>query len=113
MLDNQLWPIDNRWNILCTASNSEMNTLKTLNEVIRQRFGETKDIDEYLERADLLNYESTKAMFESFRVRWPHTTGIIQWMLNGARPGIYWQLYDYYKQPNAAYYGVKKANAPV
>ena len=34
-------------------------------------------------------------------------------MLNGARPGIYWQLYDYYKQPNAAYYGVKKANAPV
>jgi exo-1,4-beta-D-glucosaminidase len=52
-------------------------------------------------------------MFEAFRVRRPHTTGIIQWMLNGARPGIYWQLYDYYKQPNAAYYGVKKANAPV
>jgi exo-1,4-beta-D-glucosaminidase len=52
-------------------------------------------------------------MFESFRAHWPHTTGIIQWMLNGARPGIYWQLYDYYKQPNAAYYGVKKANAPV
>ena len=34
-------------------------------------------------------------------------------MLNSARPGIYWQLYDYYKQPNAAYYGVKKGNAPV
>ena len=113
MLGQQLFPIGDRWNILCTASSSEMNTLKTLNEVIRQRFGETKDIDEYLERADLLNYESTKAMFESFRVRWPHTTGIIQWMLNGARPGIYWQLYDYYKQPNTAYYGVKKANAPV
>jgi exo-1,4-beta-D-glucosaminidase len=81
--------------------------------VIQQRFGEAKDIDEYLYRADMLNYESTKAMFESFRVRWPHTTGIVQWMLNSARPSIYWQLYDYYKQPNAAYYGVKKANAPV
>jgi exo-1,4-beta-D-glucosaminidase len=90
-----------------------MNSLKQLNEVINNRFGEAKDIDEYLRRADMLNYESTKAMFESFRARWPHTTGIIQWMLNGARPGIYWQLYDYYKQPNAAYYGVKKANAPV
>lgn len=113
MLGQQLFPIDSRWNILCTASSSEMNTLGKLNEVIRQRFGDAKIIDEYLYRADMLNYESTKAMFESFRVRWPHTTGIVQWMLNGARPGIYWQLYDYYRQPNASYYGVKKANAPV
>ena len=113
MLGDKLFPIDDRWNILCTASSAEMNSLKQLNEVIHYRFGDAKDIDEYLRRADMLNYESTKAMFESFRVRWPHTTGIIQWMLNGARPGIYWQLYDYYKQPNASYYGVKKGNAPV
>lgn len=113
MLGKQLWPIDDRWNPFCTVSASDMNSLKQLNEVIHNRFGDAKDIDEYLYRADMLNYESTKAMFESFRARWPHTTGIIQWMLNGARPGIYWQLYDYYKQPNAAYYGVKKANAPV
>jgi exo-1,4-beta-D-glucosaminidase len=113
MLGPNLFPIDQRWNILCTASSGDMNSLKQLNEVIRNRFSEAKNIDEYLRHADLLNYESTKAMFESFRVRWPHTTGIIQWMLNGARPGIYWQLYDYYKQPNAAYYGVKKGNAPV
>jgi len=113
MLGPNLFPIDQRWNILCTASSGDMNSLKQLNEVIRNRFSEAKNINEYLRHADLLNYESTKAMFESFRVRWPHTTGIIQWMLNGARPGIYWQLYDYYKQPNAAYYGVKKGNAPV
>ena len=113
MLGKELWPIDNRWNILCTASGADMNSLKQLNEVIHHRFGDAKDIDEYLRRADMLNYESTKAMFESFRAHWPHTTGIIQWMLNGARPGIYWQLYDYYGQPNASYYGVKKANAPV
>ena len=113
MLGKNLFPIDQRWNKLCTVSESDMNSLRQLSEVINHRFGDAKDIDEYLRRADMLNYESTKAMFESFRVRWPHTTGIIQWMLNGARPGIYWQLYDYYKQPNAAYYGVKKANAPV
>ena len=113
MLGQQLFPIDDRWNIFCTASGADMNSLRQLNEVIHYRFGDAKDIDEYLRRADMLNYESTKAMFEGFRARWPHTTGIIQWMLNGSRPGIYWQLYDYYKQPNAAYYGVKKANAPV
>ena len=113
MLGKNLFPIDQRWNKLCTVSESDMNSLRQLSEVIHYRFGDAKDIDEYLRRADMLNYESTKAMFESFRAHWPHTTGIIQWMLNGARPGIYWQLYDYYKQPNAAYYGVKKANAPV
>ena len=113
MIGKQLFPIDNRWDPFCTVSASAMNSLKQLNEVIHYRFGDANDIDTYLRHADLLNYESTKAMFESFRARWPHTTGIIQWMLNGARPGIYWQLYDYYKQPNAAYYGVKKANAPV
>ena len=113
MLGQQLFPIDNRWNILCTASSQDMNSLRQLNEVIHHRFGDAKDIDEYLYRADMLNYESTKAMFEGFRVRRPHTTGIIQWMLNSARPSIYWQLYDYYKQPNAAYYAVKKANAPL
>ena len=113
MLGEKLFPIDERWDILCTVSGSDMNSLKQLNEVIRERFGEAKDIDEYLRRADMLNAESTKAMFEAFRVRWPKTTGIVQWMLNSARPSIYWQLYDYYLQPNAAYYAVKRANAPV
>lgn len=108
-----LWPVDERWNILCTASSSEMNTLARLTKVIDSRFGPSETIDAYLRRADLLNYESTKAMFESFRVNVPRATGIIQWMLNSARPGIYWQLYDYYLQPNAAYYAVRRANHPV
>ncbi len=113
MLGTSLFPIDDRWNILCTASSSHMNTPAVLTQAISQRFGVQSDIDHYLQRADLLSYESTRAMFESFRVRVPHSTGIIQWMLNAARPGIYWQLYDYYKQPNAAYYAVRRANAPL
>ena len=118
-----LWPVDERWNILCTASSSEMNTLARLTQVIDARFGASKNIDEYLHRADLLSYEGTRAMFEAFRVNTkPHSdqvkehglaTGIIQWMLNSARPSIYWQLYDYYLQPNAAYYAVKRSNQPV
>ena len=113
MLRGTLWPVDERWNILCTASKSEMNTLGRLTEVIDGRFGPSENMDAYLHRADLLSYESTKAMFEAFRVNVPRATGIIQWMLNSARPSIYWQLYDYYLQPNAAYYAVKRANQPV
>ena len=61
----------------------------------------------------LRSYEGTKVMFEAFRVSIPRATGIIQWMLNSARPSVYWQLYDYYLQPNASYYAVKRGNQPV
>ena len=109
----ECFPMDSRWDIFCTSSSSDMNSLKKLNEVINARFGSSDNLDMYLWRANLLNYESTRAMFEAFRVNRPRATGIIQWMLNGARPSIYWQLYDKYLQPNAAYYAVKRSNAPV
>jgi exo-1,4-beta-D-glucosaminidase len=52
-------------------------------------------------------------MFEAFRVNIPKSTGIIQWMLNSAWPSLYWQLYDYYLRPTAAYYAARTANQPV
>lgn len=110
---DHLWPVDSVWNYHCTASTSSMSTLDRLQEVLGERYGETGTLDAFLHCADLANYESTRAMFESFRVNVPRATGIIQWMLNSARPGMYWQLYDYYGVPNAAYYGVKNGNAPL
>ena len=87
-----------------------MNNLDVLTENITARYGEAKDLNDYLRKADLLNYEGTRAMFEAFRVNVPRTTGIVQWMLNSAWPSFYWQLYDHYLVPTAAYYSVKKAN---
>ncbi len=40
-------------------------------------------------------------------------TGVIQWMLNSAWPEMFWQLHDYYLRPNGAFYGTKKACAPL
>jgi exo-1,4-beta-D-glucosaminidase len=45
-------------------------------------------------------------------VNLPHTTGIVQWMLNASWPKLYWQLYDYYLVPGGAYFGTKKGAAP-
>jgi exo-1,4-beta-D-glucosaminidase len=54
-----------------------------------------------------------RAMFEAFEVNKPNTTGIIQWMLNSAWPGMLWQLYDWYMMPNGAFYGAKTACRPL
>lgn len=107
-----LWPLNQTWNYHCTASESEMNSLDVLTTTITQRYGCPKDLDDYLRKADLLNYEGTRSMFEAFRVNIPQATGIVQWMLNSAWPSLYWQLYDHYLIPTAAYYSVKKANVP-
>jgi exo-1,4-beta-D-glucosaminidase len=112
---DKLWPVNDNeyYNYHCTASKTAMNSLSMLTDVINRRFGGADSLDDYLKKADLLNYDGTRAMFESFRARIPQTTGIIQWMLNSAWPSLYWQLYDFYGVPTAAYYSVKAANKPL
>lgn len=108
-----LWPLNDVWYYHCTVSATAMNNLDRLQQVIKGRYGEPTGLEDFLHKADLTNYDGTRAMFESFRCNVPRATGIVQWMLNSARPGLYWQLYDYYLVPNASYYAVKKGNAPL
>ena len=113
MIGKNLWPLNDVWYYHCTVSATAMNNLDRLQQVIKGRYGEPTGLEDFLHKADLVNYDGTRAMFESFRANVPRATGIVQWMLNSARPGLYWQLYDYYMVPNASYYSVKKANAPL
>jgi len=104
------WPIGKEWDYHCTASATDMNTLRVLQEVMAARYGAPADWNDFLRKADWMNYEGTRAMFEAFRVNIPRATGVVQWMLNSAWPSLYWQLYDYYHIPTAAYYSVKNSN---
>lgn len=109
---DKLWPLNNEWDYHCTTATEALNTLDVLNKAIDGKFGKPANLKEYLDRAHLLSYESTKSMFEAFRVNKTEATGVVQWMLNSAWPSLYWQLYDFYMIPTSAYYGVKKANMP-
>ena len=113
MIGKNLWPLNDVWYYHCTVSATAMNNLDRLQKVINGRYGEPTGLEDFLHKADLVNYDGTRAMFESFRANVPRATGIVQWMLNSARPGLYWQHYDYYLVPNASYYSVKKGNAPL
>lgn len=109
--EDKLWPLNEYWNYHCTAATEDMNSMDELVSIISARLGEPQDLDDFLRKADWLNYEGTRAMFEAFRANIPTATGIVQWMLNSAWPSLYWQLYDWYLRPTAAYYGVKDGNA--
>jgi exo-1,4-beta-D-glucosaminidase len=109
--EEHLWPIDEFWEFHCGLN--EFNTLNRYLEAINQRYGKTDDIEEFAKKAQVLNYELMRPMFEAFRANKDIATGIVQWMLNAAWPKMYWQLYDKYLMPNGAFYAAKKACEPL
>jgi exo-1,4-beta-D-glucosaminidase len=109
--EKDLWPINPVWYYHCARG--EFFGLKRYNEAMDNRLGPAKDVEEYTTRAQFLNYEGMRAMFEAFVGNRPKTTGIIQWMYNSSWPKLWWQLYDYYLNPNGAFYGARKACEPL
>jgi len=104
------WPINAMWDYHC--GRNEFNTLDRYTLALESRYGKATSLEDYGRKAQVLNYELMRPMFEAFSVNRYKATGVIQWMLNSAWPEMYWQLYDYYLMPNGAYYGAKKASQP-
>ncbi len=107
---DHLWPIDEVWDYHC--GRNEFNTLSRYLNAFDHRYGAAHDVEDFARWAQVANYEAIRAMFESFSVHKPVSTGVIQWMLNSAWPEMYWQLYDWYLMPNGAYFGTKAACQP-
>lgn len=107
----KLWPINETWNYHCGLY--EFNNLDRFTSALNERYGTPNSVEEFDTKAQALNYELMRPMFEAFQVNKAKSTGIIQWMLNAAWPKMYWQLYDYYLRPTAAFYAVRKACAPL
>jgi len=105
-----LWPIDRTWNFHCARG--EFGSLKRYLNAFTNRYGAVASVDEFAYKSQAANYEAIRPMYEAFAVNLPHTTGIIQWMLNASWPKLFWQLYDYYLVPGGAFFGAKKGAAP-
>jgi len=77
-------------------------------------YGEPSDIEDFCRKAQLLNLETMKAMFEGWLDRSDKTAaGLIIWMSHPAYPCFVWQTYDYYYDTTGAYWGAKTACEPV
>ena len=108
---DQLWPINSMWNYHCARA--VFNDINRYLNALNHRYGEAQSLDEFLMKAQMMNYEAIRPMFESFAVNRATAGGIVQWMLNASWPKLYWQLYDYYLMPNAAFFGTQTALKPL
>ncbi len=112
MPEKDLWPPANgMWNF--HSGRKEFNSVSVYLEALNKRYGKPKNIVELAMKAQLMNYEAIRPMFEAFVVNRPVATGVVQWMLNSPWPELYWQLYDYYLMPTGAYFGTMKACQPL
>jgi exo-1,4-beta-D-glucosaminidase len=107
----ELWPIGDTWSYHCGGG--PFRTLTVFNKAMDARYGPSRDVAEYARKAQVAAYESHRAMLESFGERKYTATGVIQWMLNNAWPGMIWHLYDFYLRPGGSYFGARKAGEPL
>lgn len=115
------WPNNNPVWIYHLGDHPKFQTLDRYDEAMAARYGTPNNIEEYAQKAQLINYESVRPMFEAFiaykagnpYVQDAPATGVYHWMLNAAWPKFFWQLYDYYLVPGSAYFSAKEANKPL
>jgi len=66
---DKLWPINDLWFFHCCRN--EFKNLDRYNEALEKRLGPALDLADYLRKAQFLNYEGMRAMFEAFVARMP------------------------------------------
>jgi exo-1,4-beta-D-glucosaminidase len=89
-------------------------TLYNLDTAITNRYGAWSSLSQYVEEAQVQNYEDTRAQFEAFIDHSTNTaapsTGTIYWQMNKGWPTLLWSLYNNDYDQAGSYFGVQKAD---
>ena len=87
--------------------------VKYIND-INKSYGKAATLEDFCKKAQLLNLETMKAMFEAWNDHmWNDASGLLIWMSQSAYPSMIWQTYDYYYDLTGAYFGARSACEPV
>ncbi len=100
-----------------TNGGYSFGTLYELDKAIANRFGAWSSLDEYVEDAQVQNYETQRAQFEAYidhaNAKPTPSTGVVYWQLNKGTPTLLWDLYNQEFDQAGSFFGAKEANVPV
>ncbi len=83
-------------------------------EILSSRYGYPANLADFVRKAQLMNYEAFRAMYEGrFARLFKPETGVITWMSHPAQPSFVWQLYSHDLEPNSSLYATREACQPV
>ncbi|KAG1371074.1 putative Mannosylglycoprotein endo-beta-mannosidase [Cocos nucifera] len=77
-------------------------------------YGQPKDLDDFCEKAQLVNYIQYRALIEGWTSRmWTKFTGFLIWKTQNPWTGLRGQFYDHLHDQTAGFYGCRCAAEPV
>ncbi|KAK4501758.1 hypothetical protein PRZ48_007567 [Zasmidium cellare] len=107
---DDLWQSPNKQLYHMSRGDSSFNNRTIYNQALDARYGDPTSLDDYLLKAQMMDYEATRAEYEGYAANWNAerpATGAIYWMLNNAWPSLHWNQFDYYLHPAGSYFGTK------
>jgi len=107
MPQEYLWPANDMWGL----HDWTQPRVKIYTDDMISRYGEAKNIEDFCRKAQMLNMEGPKAMMETWQSN--RGPGVLVWMTHPAWPSMICQTYDYFLEPTAAYFALKKGSEPV
>jgi len=108
-----IWPVGDTFLFHSGGISTAKQRMDVFNTALSVRLGEPSDAADYAWKAQIMAYESHRAMFEAQGRNKYFATGFIQWMANNAWPGTIWHLWDYYLRQGGSYFGARAALCPL
>ncbi|GGN79629.1 hypothetical protein GCM10011579_064320 [Streptomyces albiflavescens] len=107
------WPIGGAWfhHDWSTRGNQAPQNYQA---AIEARLDTAKGLEDFCRKAQFVNYENFRAMFEAWNANlWDDAGGLMLWMSHPAWYSTVWQTYDYDFDVNGTYYGARAACEPL
>jgi hypothetical protein len=113
MPQDKWWPRNEMWNQHFFGP-SAFNAGPDQYDMSVKAYGAPTGIEDYCRKAQFVNIETNKAMFEGWQdAMGEDASGLMTWMSQSAYPSMVWQTYDYYYDLTGAFWGAKKACEPL
>ncbi|MEQ6028136.1 discoidin domain-containing protein [Streptomyces salinarius] len=111
--DEPAWPIGDVW-YQHDWSEHGNQVPQRYKAAIEERLGEATDLDDFSRKAQFVNFDNFRAMFEAWNANlWEDASGLMLWMSHPAWHSTVWQTYDYDFDVNGAYYGARSGCEPL
>jgi len=109
MPEKDVWPVSDVW-YYHDLHDGQQDYI----QAIDTKYGPSDTLEEFCKKAQQVNYDSHRAMFESWNSKlWNNTTGLLLWMTHPAWPSTVWQIYSSDYETFGSYFGSLKACEPI
>ncbi|WP_199902587.1 LamG-like jellyroll fold domain-containing protein [Azospirillum sp. B4] len=107
------WPVSDTWAYHDWHQSGNGDTHGFMAAMDR-KLGEATSLADFERKAQLMNYESHRAIFEGMNAGlWTVNSGRLLWMTQPAWPSTNWQIMSHDYDTHGAFYGVQKAAEPL